>query len=129
MEHAQSGLTQENERKWPIRNEHRWLSLRAEYAQGGYRNDQDVIDHRLIAVINILEVKSVHVVHLEELVLRPRVTRVLNSCVRQNDELPRPYCPCRRIGFGDKVCMKCGCCTQQEVVAHAGKLDPEMSPR
>ena len=68
MEHAQSGLTQENERKWPIRNEHRWLSLRAEYAQGGYRNDQDVIDHRLIAMINILEVKSVHVVHLEEVV-------------------------------------------------------------
>ena len=62
------GLTQENERKWPIRNEHRWLALRVEYAQGGYRNDQDVIDHRLITMINILEAESVHVVHLEEVV-------------------------------------------------------------
>ena len=62
-EYAQGG-------KWPIRNEHRWLALRAEYAPGGYRNDQDVIDHRFIAMISILEVKSVHVVHLEELVFR-----------------------------------------------------------
>jgi hypothetical protein len=47
---------QENERKQSIRNEH------------GYRNDQDVIDYRMIAMISILEVKSVHVAHLEEMV-------------------------------------------------------------